>query len=222
MTSPILIPGSVDIVGLSGKARSGKDYLARTVVVPQGYLPLSLANHFKISAAAKNPLLLIQELWETDKSDEMRRFLQEEGTERGRNVYGENIWLRHAELWMYYFGLFGMTKFVFPDLRFENEVEWVQGLGGRVFRIQGRGGLTGDAAAHPSETALDDYVGFDARIDNSPENERWVINDLTAALQLVQPVPASGTSGATRPSPWFSGSGTTSPSRPDTSPAMSP
>tara|TARA_Y100001973_G_C5207988_1_gene343080 strand:- start:7002 stop:7784 length:783 start_codon:yes stop_codon:yes gene_type:complete len=57
---------------------------------------------------------------------------------------------------------------VVVDCRFPNEVQGVQDAGGRVIR------LTRDIFKgldnHPSETALDDYEGFDAIIDNQDMN----------------------------------------------------
>lgn len=49
-----------------------------------------------------------------------------------------------------------------PDVRFRNEVEAIQQLGGVVIRLT-RNPIQDN---HPSETALDNYAGFDAVLDN--------------------------------------------------------
>lgn len=174
---------------MSGKARSGKDFLTKHVVVPLGFVPLALADHFKVSTGAKGVLsdgtrfdVDIRQLWETDKDPVHRQALQEEGTERGRNVFGENIWCRHLELWFYKMRLYGLRRFVVPDVRFPNEVYWIQALGGKVYRITGRGGLADGREEHPSETALDGFQEFDRYVDNSPENEHRVKDQLREAL----------------------------------------
>lgn len=180
--------GSIQVVGLSGKARCGKDYLSNKVVEPLGFLPLALANHFKVSAGAKGieglpaDMVDVQQLWEKNKDELHRNALQQEGTERGRNIFGPMIWCRHLELWMYYFATKGFTKFVVTDVRFPNEIEWIKSLGGKVYRITGRGGLVGGLLAHESELALDAYDGYDGIVDNSPENKKWVIEELESLL----------------------------------------
>jgi hypothetical protein len=183
-----LKPGQVQVLGMSGKARSGKDFLAQVAVEEFDFLPMALANHFKISAIAKGledlpaDQLDIRQMWENDKDGAHRRALQLEGTERGRNVYGEDVWLRHAEAWMYYFALKGFTRFVVNDVRFINEVRWVQSLGGKVYRVVGRGGATSGIAEHPSETQLDGYTGFNRVIDNSLARQHASPNEMRTAL----------------------------------------
>jgi hypothetical protein len=164
----------VQVIGMSGQARSGKDFLTKEALVPKGFLPLALANHFKVTAMAKGAPGLtlgeldIRQMWETDKDAKHRKVLQLEGTERGRNIYGEDIWCRHLEAWMYYFATKGFRRFVVTDVRFRNEVEWVHRLGGRVYRITGRGGLTDGRQVHQSERDLEGFTGFDRIIDNNP------------------------------------------------------
>lgn len=184
--------GAIQVLGMSGKARSGKDYLAGHVAIGQfGFHPVALADHFKISAAAKGVLeggipfdVDVKQLWETDKDDAHRDAFQQEGTQRGRLVYGEDVWCRHAELWMYKLHvLYGYSHFVVTDVRFANEVEWVKALGGKVYRVIGRGGIQNGLQAHASETALDRYTGFDRFVDNSIENESYVLEDMCAYMQ---------------------------------------
>lgn len=51
---------------------------------------------------------------------------------------------------------------IIGDVRFPNEVQGVQNAGGKVIRLL----RNPHNNNHPSETALDDYVGFDKVIDN--------------------------------------------------------
>ncbi len=53
---------------------------------------------------------------------------------------------------------------VVVDCRFPNEVKGIQDAGGKVIRLTRN--IFGDSDQHPSETALDDYGGFDFVLDN--------------------------------------------------------
>lgn len=176
--------GQVEVVGISGKVGSGKTFLS-SQLINTGFVPIALANHFKVDAVVKNGAPL-EEVFGSNKSPEVRKLLQELGTEQGRNVHGDDIWIRIAEAWMFALYQNGVSHFVVPDVRFPNEVQWIQNLGGAVFRVVGRGGAFGDAANHISETALDDYNSFDAYIDNSPLNARYAVLELKNKLQAFR------------------------------------
>jgi hypothetical protein len=185
----------IKILGMSGAARSGKDYLTEQYILEYGFLQMALADHFKINVAAKGVLSTgeafdvdVLQLWETDKDDTHRQVLQEEGTERGRIPYGENIWVRHLELWIYKHALRGLRRFVVTDVRFVNEVEAIQNWGGKVIRVVGRGGLQGATNQHPSETALDAFTGFDKVIDNAQGREAkvgWEVKNALAEFGFI-------------------------------------
>lgn len=174
----------MEIIGVSGKARSGKDYFTRNVLVDvYQMVPLALANHFKVEAVALDGMPVDEVLGNEGKSPETRHYLQKRGLEEGRNVHGEDVWLRHLEAWMYALYQKGIRSFAVTDVRFPNEVEWVQSLGGHVIRIDNRGEAeTEQADEHASETALDGYEGFDAVIDNSPGREEDAVSDFSRAV----------------------------------------
>lgn len=161
---------SLQLIGISGKAGSGKDYVANTVLEPLGFQRWSLAWHFKIWAVGQG-LATYDEVFNT-KPPEVRKMLQEMGTEQGRNVYGENIWCDTAAAWIQLLReMWGQGLIVIPDIRFPNEVEMVQRLGGKVLRIQAArrvetSSLSEEARKHASETALDGYDPFDGYILN--------------------------------------------------------
>lgn len=157
---------SFTVIGLAGKAGSGKNYLARHALLPQGYFPVALADHFKVETVVFDGAPL-DEVFFTTKSPTTRDLLQQRGTERGRQIHGEDIWIRHTESWLAAHVAKGWRRFVITDVRFPNEADWVRQLGGRMVQIVGRGGLEGALAMHPSETSLDDYPFFDMILDNS-------------------------------------------------------
>lgn len=173
-----MLPEGLSVLGMSGKARSGKNFLTKHIIRPMGFSPWALATPLKIEAIVKYGAPVDEVLGGKDKSPEVRALLQRLGTEEGRDKYGEDIWLKHAELFMSMQVESGQERFVITDVRFPNEVEWVQSLGGKVYRINGRGGLEGANAEHPSETALDTYTDFDATFDNSPGKEKYILAQL--------------------------------------------
>lgn len=163
------LPDDLKIIGLHGKSKSGKNYLGEHALLPLGYFPLAFADQLKVMSVIKG-LIPVEAAFYRDKTPEERRFLQEEGTERGRDVYGQDYWLRFFETWIVAHASAGVRKFYVPDVRFPNEMEHVQALGGIIVKITGRGGLTNGLHGHRSETELDGYADsmFDAIIDNTP------------------------------------------------------
>ena len=95
-----------------------------------------------------------------------RLLLQILGTDCGRNIIHPNIWVN---------GLFAdynaSSKWIISDTRFPNEIESVKKHNGLTIRINRdsflRTGKVFDTDNHESETALDDYQGFDYVINNN-------------------------------------------------------
>lgn len=109
---------------------------------------------------------------------EVRRLLQAMGTEVGRNLLGENIWVE---------ALFknlppGLVAIV--NVRFPNEYDAVKERGGVVWRVM-RPGFE-PALGHVSDTALDDH-DFDDYILND-----GTLNDLAhRVIEILSPVGAN-------------------------------
>ena len=167
------------IVGFSGYLRSGKDTAAQALI-EDGFEHRSFAKALKDMAYALNPIVEVRGVtpplrlagvvdalgWERAKDayPEIRALLQRMGTDAGRKVLGENIWVETAiKNWM----ADGWSEnAVFTDVRFPNEADAIRHpLGGMVIRIN-RPGFEPGPDAHISETALDDYP-FDAVIENT-------------------------------------------------------
>lgn len=161
---------SVKVIGLSGKAGSGKDYIAKHVIIPRGFHQFSLAWHFKVWLVGKGEATH-EEVFVT-KPPEIRKKIQLEGTEYGRFVYGENVWCQTVAEWFnVFYENWGIDKFIIPDVRFPNEVEFIHMLGGPVYRINApvrieNNRLSAEARQHSSETLLDEYTNFDGYIYN--------------------------------------------------------
>lgn len=165
------------LIALSGGAGTGKDYIHEKVLRPLGFHRVSLADHFKMALVGRGQATY-PEVHET-KPPHIRRLLQEEGTERGRNVYGENVWCQTLGAWLLHWErTWGMDKFCITDVRFPNEVKFVQEVGGQVFRVVAPGRysqnkMSEEARKHPSETALEGYDGFNGLIYNDYDDEDY-------------------------------------------------
>ena len=161
---------NVKVIGLSGAAGSGKDYVAKTYFIDEyEFRNISLAWHFKIDCIAKGQADY-DEVFNT-KPPRVRRLLKILGTEQGRELWGENVWVNTVFSWMMLFHKdWGIDRFIIPDVRFPNELENVQRLGGKVYRVvsdKENRFLTEEAKDHVSEKALsDDMSVYDGIIYN--------------------------------------------------------
>jgi Domain of unknown function (DUF4406) len=174
-----LVP-RVELIGLSGYARSGKDTVADSLVSNYGYTKMSFADPMKKALLTLDPNIdfgegraylsqAIKVGWDELKSNssEIRPLLQKLGTEVGRNMWGEDFWVNAAIN-----NIPDGSKIVFADVRFPNEADAIKSLGGSVWRVERPG--VGPANSHVSETALDEY-SFNGTIDNSGSIENLEI-----------------------------------------------
>ena len=164
-----------EVIGLSGKAGSGKDYVFKHYLQPKGFLQLSLSWHFKVDLIAKG-VITFEEAFET-KPPNVRTLLQLVGTELGRNVYGDDIWCNILRTWMDVYNFhWGTTQFAIPDVRFMSELDFIQrDLEGKVIRVVAPGrsdatSLDSTQRAHASEAEMDKMhdVIFDGIVYNDP------------------------------------------------------
>lgn len=176
------------IIGLSGYARAGKDE-ASVALGELGYKRIAFADKLRDFLYALNPLVapfrmdsadirlrdIIDEYgWDGYKDtryvNEIRPLLQRLGTEAGREVLWDSIWIDAA-----LHGLEEDGKYVIADARFPNEAEAIASRGGRIWRIERAGNgpaILPDGTIHRSETSLDDWP-FDLTIHNNGTLEQF-------------------------------------------------
>ena len=180
------------IYGISGFAGSGKDTAAQALMEERGFERIAFADVLRDIAEAIDPYVLeraeddgdiyifrrlsqvIQNYgWDYSKNEfpDVRRLLQRLGTEAGRDILGENIWVDTA------FARTDADKIIVTDVRFPNEAEGIKARGGTLVRIERKG--VDPRNDHPSETSLIDY-DFDYTIDNSGS-----IEDLREMMLLM-------------------------------------
>lgn len=184
----------IEVVGLAGQAGVGKDFLAKTFFSRYGYLSTALADEIKVRVVASRRATF-EEVFVT-KPPHIRKLLQEEGTERGRDVHGEDYWadVLEAKLRTNLFRWPHLGRYAVCDVRFSNEVAWIKRLGGRVFKVDApkryaANGMTEEARQHRSERALDGFTDFDGVIRNDPDDASTVedqVRDLLGVWPLAR------------------------------------
>lgn len=166
------------LIGLTGYARTGKDTVGGFLVSQHGFQRVSFADKLREVALAADPYVKLSTDpeddyyarltrvvdaygWEGAKAhDDVRRLLQRLGTDAGRNILGENVWVDAALQ-----GLDPDGFYVFTDVRFPNEADAIRDKGGVIWRIS-RPGYE-PINGHASETAMDSY-----NVDISIVNDR--------------------------------------------------
>lgn len=147
------------IIGLCGLAGSGKTTIANHLVEHHGFVRLPFAGPLKAMAGAfgLGPRELAGDLKEVP-SDLLcgrtpRQFMQLLGTEFGREMIGEDVWVRAWERALGELAVDGFKplRIVADDLRFENEAAAIRRRGGVVVQLirEGAGSATG--GRHVSE-----------------------------------------------------------------------
>ena len=163
------------IIGLSGKKRSGKNtaYFMLKLLLDED----ETGKIAKVSMADSLKRIARELGWNGVKDEKGRKVLQYLGTEVGRNIDPEYWTKRAADAIKTAFDK-GAQIVIIPDVRFPNEVDMVKALGGKLWRIR-RPVVEGMQSKdqHPSETALDDFMGWDAIL---------IGNDMTELFEAVK------------------------------------
>jgi hypothetical protein len=149
------------IIGLSGYAQSGKDSTAELLCLNYGYTRLAFADPMRQALITINPKLdsitrvsdLVEDYgWDVAKKNpEVRRLLQVLGTDFGRKMLGDDVWINIALS-----GIKSEDKIVVSDVRYPNEAEAIKKLGGTVWRINRHNHSA--VNGHTSEHAMDNYM----------------------------------------------------------------
>lgn len=134
------------LIGLAGKARSGKDTVA-DMLAARGFERYAFAQPLKQGVRAMFGLTEAHTdgEWKEDVLPWLGRspryLMQTLGTEWGRQLVAEDVWLRLAQKRLDDMRedavcTFGRCRgLVISDVRFDNEAEWVRDQGGEVWHI---------------------------------------------------------------------------------------
>lgn len=185
------------LLGLTGPVRSGKTTAAQ-FFTDRGYREYRFAD--PIVKALSLVLGIDMQRFEPGIKDDLlegfdrtpRFMVQTLGANWGRELVGEDIWIKLAEKML--LKLRGEVdggsyppalKLVIPDVRFNNEAQWLRRMGGKLIHIQ-----------RADNTLIGDYVAnepgvyYDAKKDSVVENN-GDISELELRLSGVTGVPVT-------------------------------
>ena len=167
------------IIALSGKMGSGKDYIAREIIVPwikatgANVVTTAFADQLKLKISAEKLVPLADMMG--DKNAVTRKLLQDVGTDYRERI-GTDIWIRYMERWIELRKIRdGQQIVVITDCRYPNELEWVKSKGGVIVKINAPDRTAARVSAencpvlseHHSENEI--TFPFDLVIDNRVE-----------------------------------------------------
>ena len=182
------------LIGLLGAAGAGKDTIASVLTEYFGFEKIAFADPVYKFAEKLNPWLMIGGIsiklndlvrnigWEVAKRQhqEVRSLIQTLGTECGRNVISEDIWV---DTWNENYTRRAGKHVIVPDVRFANEWARLKVYGGEVWKIVNPNNV-GIGVQHASEQ-LWNTLPYDVQIDNSGtllDLRAKVIVELKAAI----------------------------------------
>lgn len=129
------------LIGLHGKPRVGKDTVANHLIQKYKLKRYGPSVRVKLTAAAMFdfPAEYLDDDSMKDQMDPFwgmtyRQMAQKVGKESSRDVFGNDIWMRHVQKQLQNLG--NMHRgIVLADIRYASEIEWVKAHGGDVFFI---------------------------------------------------------------------------------------
>lgn len=173
------------LIGLTGVARAGKDSVADILVEEYEFTKISPADLVRAVALGADPWMPVKDAkwfplsalvahygWEEAKEfPEVRTFLQRLGTEGGRKVLGEDVWIDALMA-----TLEPGKSYVNTSARFVNEAAPILASGGEVWRIV-RDGY--DPLDHVSDAGLPESLITRTLYNN------WSLDDLRKAVRSL-------------------------------------
>lgn len=144
------------IIGITGRAGTGKDTVADILVKARGYQRLSFADPIRQMVECLGIDCTSRDAKETpvDWLGKSPRFLMQTlGTEWGRQLVNPAIWLKHMERRIALAHELGCYGVVIPDVRFDNEAMLLSSMQAELWHIE-RPGVP-RVENHASESGID-------------------------------------------------------------------
>jgi hypothetical protein len=180
------------LVGFCGIAQSGKDTAANLLVNHHGFERRAFADPMRQMLYAMNPrvihynidgspiIMTVQQLvddigWEFAKrSSDVRSLIQRLGTEGGRSILGDDVWVNALFKNPY-------DKLTISDVRFPNEADEIHRRNGIIIRVVRENVEVPNG--HSSETAYSsqDYTIFN---NGSVENMYKMLYDIMSNYEM--------------------------------------
>lgn len=165
-------------IGVTGYARAGKNTVANRLTSHWDFKEYSLADGVREALLALNPIVNVEpaygdnvitetlsevldsvdgwdDLKDLHEGPEIRRLLQRMGTEAGRNLHGDQVWINRLMRRISLENEWPASvsgDFVIPDVRFNNEA----GMCDYVIEVKRPG--VGPANGHASEVPVDRHL----------------------------------------------------------------
>lgn len=188
---------TVLLIGIGHKKGVGKDTVANRLIDTHGFTRMSFADplkeacriifHFTDDQLYGHLKEVLDPRW--DKSP--REILQKFGSEALRGCIDTDVWIKSLKIKIQNMVTANPNRdlrIVVPDVRFPNEADALHDLGGKLWKIT-REQPINEFSHHQSETALDDYHGWNNYIFNDSTMQSLYLktdrdfNDLTCSLQ---------------------------------------
>lgn len=181
------------LIGITGKAGSGKDTLADAAVLEFGAVKYNFA--IPIKQALNAMFGWTMEDWDNREWKEEpiawlgkspRQLAQTLGTEWGRELVQPDLWTNLAmdRYWNYSKTIPNGPPFIIADVRFDNEAHAIHKLGGIVIRVVRPDQAHINSRTHTSEVGVsDDFV--DHVVYNDAQMDRYIKKTLPFLSQLI-------------------------------------
>ncbi len=175
------------LIGLTGKARSGKDTVGLHLTMLHGFHRMAFADPLKEAMAATFGIG-VGEFHCDDIKDAVhpvwgltRRGMLQQGADALRGKFGQDLFVRR---WLNsYLPLADQENVVVTDVRNDMEAEAIINLGGRIVRIErDSAGLAGAEAAHHTEGGVSKHLIHISVQNNGSKHDLWTL--IASALEV--------------------------------------
>lgn len=188
----------MEIIGILGHQGVGKNYIAEEILLKKlDYKPtlvIAFADHFKVEGISKYDLEYDKVYGKKDFNTRKRLHLI--GTEEGRQKFGYDIWIKTIHNWIKVYNSRGIERFIIPDVRFQNEVDWIKSLNGVVLKINAPNRYMArvkeeanndsekikNIISHESENMIDKIKNYDYVFNNDYDDD--INNEIKSFIKL--------------------------------------
>ena len=197
----------MQIIGLCGNKKCGKDTFANYLVDTEGYIKMAFADYIREA-------LKILFDWDEDtfsqdqkeKDDDYwgtspRKMMQELGTEflrqHCKNMISQDFVLPNGKSYqstfhikrlnkdiLNFYKMNNDVKIIISDIRFQDEVDYVKQLGGTVIKVN-RDIQKNEFSNHASENQIDNLKSIDIVLDNN-QNLNHYIKKIRFTIENLQ------------------------------------
>lgn len=178
------------IIGLSGRARSGKTTVAE-ILEKYGFIHMSFAHHIRLFvtqlAVAVDPHFQLERdknkpMWWADNKTP-RYMMQTLGTEWGRQQINPELWVQHlmARVQVPHYA---HRNIVISDVRFDNEAKAVIDAGGIVINVN-RESVDAVLSEHVSEAGISANL-ISAHLYNNVEGLGYLTDTMRNVMKMLR------------------------------------